>query len=351
MATKVGKRFKTSVYVGKENGKRKYEVFYADKAWEADAAAERYKKNRERKATPAGMTVGEAIDGYIASRDAALSPATIAPYKSMREYRFQSLMDVPLCKVNNRVMQSAVNEEAKKLTEKGKPIKPKTVKNAAGMIISAIRYYEEDAKFKIVYPETIEVEYATPDAETLKRIFTAVRGTRVELPVLLAAWLSLSASEILGLKWSDIHDDYLSINGAMVYTSDGGHYKVPKERTRKRNILIDPILRDKLRAEPKSDGEFIFTITRNQLYKSFVKILKDNDIPHCRFHDLRHANASIMALLNIPDKYAQERGGWATDHIMKAVYQQTFTAEQKQFAEVINGYVRGLLHTDLHTDK
>lgn len=35
------------------------------------------------------------------------------------------------------------------------------------------------------------------------------------------------------------------------------------------------------------------------------------------FHDLRHLNASVMAALRIPDKYAQERGGWKSDKIMK----------------------------------
>jgi len=67
--------------------------------------------------------------------------------------------------------------------------------------------------------------------------------------------------------------------------------------------------------------------------------------PDCRFHDLRHANASMMALLNIPDRYAQERGGWSTGHIMKSVYQQVFSEEQKQVADIINNYVKGLLHT------
>jgi len=45
-----------------------------------------------------------------------------------------------------------------------------------------------------------------------------------------------------------------------------------------------------------------------------------------------------MAMLNIPDKYAQERGGWKTDHIMKTVYQQTFSNERKHADEKINAY-------------
>ena len=49
------------------------------------------------------------------------------------------------------------------------------------------------------------------------------------------------------------------------------------------------------------------------------KTVRKNNLPHMSFHDLRHVNASVMALLKIPDKYAMERGGWKTDSVMKIV--------------------------------
>ena len=36
-----------------------------------------------------------------------------------------------------------------------------------------------------------------------------------------------------------------------------------------------------------------------------------------------------MLFLGIPDKYAMERGGWATDNILKSVYQQTYSSERE----------------------
>jgi integrase len=41
----------------------------------------------------------------------------------------------------------------------------------------------------------------------------------------------------------------------------------------------------------------------------FKRLLEKNGLPHMTFHDLRHMNASVMAMLRIPDKYAMERGG------------------------------------------
>lgn len=349
MATKVGNKYKTTVYTGTVNGKRQYKVFYADKASAADFEAELYKRGMKEKSDPARVTLGDAIDAYISSRDAALSPATIAAYKSIRKVRLQTLMGMQISQINNRILQTAINEESKIKTHKGETIKPKAVKNAGALAIAAITFYNEDARFKIVYPRQAPTESTTPNAEALQKIFIAVQGTNVELPVLLSSWLSLRASEICALKWSDVHDDYLSINSAMVYVGKTKTYKAPKTKAGIRNIPLPQYIRDKIIVYPKSDETYIFKLTRDDIYRYFSKALKNNGIPHCRFHDLRHANASVMALLGVPDRYAQERGGWSSSRVMKDVYQQTFSGEQKQFAERIDNYFEGILHTNLHT--
>ena len=45
--------------------------------------------------------------------------------------------------------------------------------------------------------------------------------------------------------------------------------------------------------------------------------LQKAGIQHYRFHDLRHINASVMLALGIPNKYAEERMGHATDNMLK----------------------------------
>lgn len=51
-----------------------------------------------------------------------------------------------------------------------------------------------------------------------------------------------------------------------------------------------------------------------------------------------HINASVMMMLNIPDKYAMERGGWETDAVYKNVYQQTFSRERQEVDKKIDEY-------------
>jgi len=74
------------------------------------------------------------------------------------------------------------------------------------------------------------------------------------------------------------------------------------------------------------------------LYKRFTRLLNKNGIEGVRFHDLRHLNASVMLMLNIPKKYAKERGGWKTDNIYEDTYGHTFSDERKNVENTINTY-------------
>jgi integrase len=56
------------------------------------------------------------------------------------------------------------------------------------------------------------------------------------------------------------------------------------------------------------------------------------------FHQLRHMNASVMAALGIPNLYAQERGGWSTDHTLKRVYQHTFSEERMKVDRIVDTF-------------
>ena len=58
-----------------------------------------------------------------------------------------------------------------------------------------------------------------------------------------------------------------------------------------------------------------------------------------------------MAVLRIPDKYAQERGGWKTDHIMKSTYMQTFSSERAAIDNQIDQYMQDTLFKNASEQK
>ena len=159
----------------------------------------------------------------------------------------------------------------------------------------------------------------------------------LELPVLLAAWLSFSMSEIRGLtKSKSISGDHIRIAEVVVVVGGKDHRKeIAKNKYRNRTHRIPPYIKSLIDKVP---GDRLVTLTEAQIYHRWIKFQDEHRFKHMTFHDLRHLNASVMAALRIPDKYAQERGGWKSDKIMKKVYTQTFSEVRVAVDDKIDGY-------------
>lgn len=337
MSTKIGEnKWRSQVLVSGPGEPRKYKSFYGESEDEADFKALEFKLGKKKAEDKSEMTVMQAVNAYIELRRPVLSPSTIRGYEKIRDNNLGNLASMKLENVDYMTMQKEVNQLCATHSVK-------TVKNVLGLITPVLRLYGNKEIHGIVLPREKKPTYATPDGETLRAIFSASVGTDLEVPILLAAWLSLRMSEILGLKWTDLHGSYIQINTAMVYDGYSMVEKEPKTEMSRRKILCSQILMDKILAVPHK-GEHVFEKwTTNKLSKMYARFLEVNGLPKSRFHDLRHANASAMLILNIPDKYAMERGGWSDMKVMRDRYQQTFSSEQKAVAERIDNYFLSLL--------
>ena len=110
-----------------------------------------------------------------------------------------------------------------------------------------------------------------------------------------------------------------------------------------RRLVVPAYIQSLINAVPHSSTEdFIVPQDYRFITKQLKKLTKANGY-NLTFHQLRHLNASVMLMLGIPDKYAMERGGWASNGVLKSVYQHTFSAERKQVDERIAGFFNDLL--------
>jgi integrase len=333
---------------GKPKKKRIYESFTSDDPTlagkkEAEYLAAEFALNKKKKNKPANLTLIEAIDKYITSSDAVLSPTTIQGYDKIKRNSYQELMDIPLKNITKEMLQIAVNNEAKRPSKRSsktpKTISPKTVKNSYGLITAVLNRYCPSIDCDVQLPAT---ENKIKELIPPEIIMDIIKGTEIELPVLLAMWLSLSLSEIRGLKKStSIKDGYLIINEVVVDVNcEPIRKQQAKTFTRIRKHKIPEYIQ-KLIYNTNTDD--LVKMSGHAIYMRFRRLLKKNNLPHMTFHDLRHVNASVMALLRIPDKYAMERGGWKTDEVMKKVYTHTFSKEREIVDEVIDDYFQKML--------
>ena len=154
------------------------------------------------------------------------------------------------------------------------------------------------------------------DRDELNKLFEAVTGTKLELPVLLGAFYGLRRSEIVGLKWSAIDFEQNTITISHTVTScnlDGKCVIVAKDTTKtkssRRTLPLVPYFHEKLLAVKAQQGrnqklcgrsynrEFLEYICvddigdrfkPNYITSQFPRLLERNGFRKIRFHDLRH---------------------------------------------------------------
>lgn len=285
----------------------------------------------------APLSVTQALDRYIDSKSAVLSPATVAGYRRIQKNLFGPIADYMLSGLTQEQVQRWVNQ----LVKQGK--KPKTVSNAHGLLSAVLASYRPDMTLRTTLPQKVKPEIAIPSEAELSAIFKAAKGTKYELPILLAVWLGLRASEIRGLKWEDIDGEYISVKRAIVQGEAGPVEKGTKTFSGTRILHLPPYLADLIQAQDHSK-EHIVNLSGHAMYNGFERICEKAGVPHFRFHDLRHMNASVMLAVGVPNKYAQERMGHATDNMLKTVYQHTIQEEQKKYSDEIDQRFEVLFH-------
>lgn len=323
-----------------EDGKPKLKKIYISVTGkskeEVAAAAARIRMNKDNENDPGNMTLAEAIDRYLDSSGSILSPTTVHNYDVIKRNSFKDLMDCRIRSITTSRLREAVNKEASRTKKTGKPISAKTVTNEYGLIRSVLNTYVPDLNTTVPMPQIVKNQHKLTQPS---QIFDLVKGTDIELPVLLAMWMSFTMSEILGLyKSKSISEDgnYISIVQTEVAIKGKAVTKdTAKNPTRRRTHRIPPYIKRLISEVP---GDKLVNKSHVALSHSFIRLIDKSGLPHMTFHDLRHVNASVMALLQVPDKYAQERGGWSSDVVMKNTYMQTFSEARTAVDNTIDAY-------------
>lgn len=287
------------------------------------------------------MTLEQAYEKYIESRSGVISPSTEAGYKRLQKNTFQKLMPMQLSGITAEHIQREVGSMAKN----GKS--PKYVRNAEGLLISVLKQFLPDAQFSVVLPQKKKTELRQIEDAEIGKIMKAFAGSEMELPVLMALWMGMRMSEIRGARYEDIKDGKLHICRAIVADKDGADaVKPPKTFSGDRWVSIPAHIQALIDSSGAKEG-FLVPLSGQAIYKRFVRGLDAAGIPHCRFHDLRHANAAIMVRLGIESKYAQERNGWSSDRMYKQVYAYTMEDKMAETDKAINSYFDNKMTTGI----
>ena len=172
------------------------------------------------------------------------------------------------------------------------------------------------------------------DSEEMLKLFEVVKGTKLELPVLLGAFYGLRRSEALGIKWSAIDFEQNTIEVCHIVTScnlDGKSVLVQTDTTKTksshRTLPLVPEFKEKLLEQKARQEEYrrvcgkcynteyleyicvdeMGNLLRpNYVTDTFKRVLEKNGLRPIRFHDLRHSCASLLLANGVPMKQIQE---------------------------------------------
>lgn len=285
--------------------------------------------------SPSDKTLRQAAEEFIDRLEGRRSPTTLDNYRKILRTDFQDILDKKLHNITPRMVDDAVGQMCKRQSARGKPLSPKTIKNNWAFFQMVLNEYAPDLDVRVRLPEVKQSVTILPDQDEIIR---AVVGTSVELPCLLAAWLSLSMSEIKGLtKSRSIQGEYLIVGAETVVYVEGKEIRKAggKEASRTRILKIPAYLKQLI---DKVDGDVIVPETSRSIVRRYKTVLAKAGVPYLKFHGLRHLNASLMAGLHIDRAVARARGGWANNTVMESVYTHALQDSMENADQKMDGY-------------
>ncbi len=327
------------------DGKRRYESFTGYDYNQVMLQVVQFKadKKQDKLAAALGnvkMTVADAMDQYIESKNAILSPSTIASYKAIRRNNLLGLQKVTVKQVTQEAVQIAINQEAMNKT-------PKTVRNIHGFLAAVLQVYRPDLVLHTTLPQKVKSEIAIPTEEEIRLLLDTVKGTDMELPLILAACCGMRRSEIAALTWKDIdfRKNVIKIKKALVMDDDNELIeKTTKTTAGTRTIRMFPVVSDALlryKEDHPDDGGYI-TVRPDIISHRFEKLVKRLGLPHYRFHDLRHYTVSVMISLNVPKKYVATYVGHSSERMIDEVYFHVMESRKTSVEDLMQNYYQNI---------
>lgn len=225
-------------------------------------------------------------------------------------------------------------------SEQLKTVKPNTVIKYHAVIYQALKYafktdlVPQNVAMKVDRPKKNSYQPTFLDADEIQQLFAAVKGTRLELPVLVAAFYGLRRGEVVGLKWDaiDFERGTITIKHTVTTVHIDGKMQIIEQDSAKtksslRTLPLVGAFKEYFEEVKKAqevnmrvcgncynhqyDGYVLVDelgerMSPNYLTHYFPEYVQKHGMRKMRFHDLRHSCASLLLSNGVPIKQIQE---------------------------------------------
>ena len=283
-------------------------------------------ENRVAGELSSNMLFADYLDQWLEIVRARIKPATFGSYQGM----VKSTIGPYFRKKELTLKELEARHIQQFYTEKLKTVTPNSVIHYHAVIYQALKYamktdmVPQNVAMKVDRPRKNSFQPTFLDAEQMQKLFEIVKGTRLELPVLVAAFYGLRRGEVLGLKWDaiDFNRGTLTIKRTVTEATIDGTMKIIEQDSAKtksslRTLPLVGSFRDYFQKVKEAqelnkkvcgncynyeyDG-YVFVnelgerMRPNYLTEYFPKYIAKHGMPKMRFHDLRHSCASLCRM-------------------------------------------------------
>lgn len=277
---------------------------------------------------------------------ANLSPTTVQGYKKdIYTYADKYIGSSIITKILPMHIQEMINDFSKNHSEK-------TCRNLLSTVNNVFKFAILNQSIRLNPCKNIKIprdaepyQYYIYSEDEYSKLVEYVTGTIEEIPILLAGLCGLRVSEIMGLTWNDVdfETNTIHVRRACVHVNGEVIEGKTKTRTSYRKVVAPAYVIERLKIYksvgyiyPKKDG----TAEHGGNYgKRFSRILKKAGLPHTRFHDLRHFNATMMLKFGVSDKEAAVRLGHSDINMTKK-YQHVLENMKSRPADLLDSILR-----------
>jgi integrase len=324
-------RWCAAIDLGFENGKRRRKYLYGETRGAVAGELTKVLRNKAQ-GLPVFIerqTVGQFLERWLEdSARVATRPRTFERYSQLiRLHIVPTLGWLRLEKLSPGHVQHLLNAKL------AAGLSSKTVRHIRGVLCTALgRALKWDlvgrnAAALTDAPKAVRPEIRAFTPDEAKRFIDAVKGERLEALYLLTVTLGLRRGEVLGLKWPDVDFDASTVQVRASLQRENGRLELSETKTKgsRRPLPLLEFVAKALRAHRVrqhqerlvagyrwQDMGFVFTtrigtpVDPANLLDWFKRILKDAELPHIRFHDLRHSAASLLLALNVHPRVVME---------------------------------------------
>lgn len=296
-----------------------------------------------------------------------IAPSTYSAYASLIKNPIGPYFkekNLTLKEIEARHLQMFYSEMLKKVTAN-------TVIHYHALIHSALKYAVktdmllQNVADKVDRPRKNNFQPVFLSSDEMEKMFAALSGSKLELPVLVASFYGLRRGEVLGLKWDAIDFERGTISVKRTVTSifiDGKYKDIEQQSAKTKSSLRTLPLVGSFREyflqikeaqdfNKKVCGNcynydyegFVFVDEMGERIKSayltnaFPKFLEKHGLRKMRFHDLRHSCASLLLANGVPLKHIQEWLGHSDFSTTADIYAHLDYTSKITSAQVMEG--------------